>query len=232
MRIISSFHDYYDCIQAQGQDRSLLYLRERKEVNDEVYPFPMIPPVWRPKLHVKQWIVGFCGKIYPVLNAYKTLYGSGGDAEALCYSMEDIDTFVGNHYNQREVGGYRSTKRYGNRRWRDSRKRGVFVKFFSQCQEQQSAFEEVFLPGCPVFVASKNRHNQRCTITHNDSLKDLGFYRVLDTYTAFQEISMYLGGQAQPNNPIPNVSDKDMVIAKGFDKFSFRKDPGKKARGK
>jgi hypothetical protein len=44
-------------------------------------------------------------------------------------------------------------------------------------------------------------------------------------YTAYQGLQMYFGAMAQPNRPIPEVSDKDMVSIKGFDKWSFRKPP-------
>ena len=47
----------------------------------------------------------------------------------------------------------------------------------------------------------------------------------MDTYTAYQEIQMLLGNLAQPNKPIPEIPDKDMVSIKGFDKWSFRKPP-------
>ncbi len=32
MRIISDFHDYYDAVQKVAQDRSVIYLRKRREV--------------------------------------------------------------------------------------------------------------------------------------------------------------------------------------------------------
>lgn len=171
--------------------------------------------------------MGFCGKIYPALDIGKDRYGSH---DAWCFSLEEVDAFVDAHYNQREIDGYRGSKYKMNKRWFGSYRRRAFEKFFDQCKQQQTAFAEVFLLGSPIFVASTTRWNPICEITHNDSLKDLDFFRVFDTYTAFQEIAMYLGSQAQPNNPIPNVSDRDMVVAKGFDQFSFRKDPGKKKR--
>lgn len=46
-------------------------------------------------------------------------------------------------------------------------------------------------------------------------------------YTAYQELQMWMSNQAIPHKPIPKVSDKDMVTAKGFDKWSFRKEPQK-----
>ena len=60
----------------------------------------------------------------------------------------------------------------------------------------------------------------------NGELKPHNFVRVFDPYAAFQEISMYLGGVLGTNNPpIPHVSDEDLSAAKGFDKWSFRKEP-------
>jgi len=61
--------------------------------------------------------------------------------------------------------------------------------------------------------------------SYNECLKGLDFFKVIDTYTAFQELQMFLGGMARPNKPIPQVPDKDMVSIKGFDKWSFRKPP-------
>jgi hypothetical protein len=48
--------------------------------------------------------------------------------------------------------------------------------------------------------------------------------------TTYQEIAMFLGGLATPQKPIPVPSDKDMVSIKGFDRFSFRKEPTKKKK--
>jgi len=54
MRIVSEFRDYYDCIQAMGQDRSLVYVKISKEVdcsyrgvNSPVYPFPTFGGYYR-----------------------------------------------------------------------------------------------------------------------------------------------------------------------------------------
>jgi hypothetical protein len=38
---------------------------------------------------------------------------------------------------------------------------------------------------------------------------------------------MFMCNLAVPQKPIPEVSDADMVVAKGFDKWSFRKEPRK-----
>jgi hypothetical protein len=83
--------------------------------------------------------------------------------------------------------------------------------------------------GCPLFVAKLETHRWGgvCggSIVYNAPLKDLEVFRLVDTYTAFQEISMFLGGLAVPLKEIPQVPDKIMVGIKGFDEWSFRKPP-------
>jgi hypothetical protein len=63
---------------------------------------------------------------------------------------------------------------------------------------------------------------------YNPKLKDWQFYRIVDTYTAYQEVFMYLGSLAVPLKEIPEISDKIMRDAKGFDEWSFKKPPSKK----
>lgn len=66
------------------------------------------------------------------------------------------------------------------------------------------------------------------SIVFNCNLDQFEFYKVFNPYQAYQEISMFLGGLAVPLNNIPHIDDKIMAEAKGFDKFSFRKDKTKK----
>lgn len=56
-------------------------------------------------------------------------------------------------------------------------------------------------------------------------LKDIGFQSALDPYTAFQELSMWVGGTLSANGPnTVTITDDKVKIAKhGFDKTSFRK---------
>jgi len=71
----------------------------------------------------------------------------------------------------------------------------------------------------------QGKRNREYKIVYNECLKDLEFFKLIDTFTAFQELQMYFGAMAQPNKPIPHISDKDMVSIKGFDKWSFRNPP-------
>lgn len=58
-----------------------------------------------------------------------------------------------------------------------------------------------------------------------EGLGAIGFQSAIDPYTAFQELSMWVGGTLATNGPhTVTITDNNIKIAKhGFDKFSFRK---------
>lgn len=244
MKIVSSFHDYYDAVQATGQDQALVYLRTRREVelDRDTYPFPVFggrfPPFYgrcqtAPVLSVMQSVIGFCGKIYPLFQLSHRRPAEPRSDIALCYSLSDVDEFVEAHFRRHHVEAYRSKPRgwrFANRSWLVEQRRAEFELLFNAYASQRSAFEHLFVDSrCPIFVSStcwdSGRHRRQYKIVYNDCLKELEFFRIMDTYTAYQEIQMFLGNVAQPNKPIPEIPDKDMVSIKGFDKWSFRKPP-------
>ena len=62
-------------------------------------------------------------------------------------------------------------------------------------------------------------------IINNPCLRVYQFFKIMDAYTCFQEIAMFMSNMANPEKPIPQISNNDMIQAKGFDlKYSFRKD--------
>jgi len=68
-----------------------------------------------------------------------------------------------------------------------------------------------------------NKFNPKFII--NPLLKDYEFYKVFDTFQAFQEVSMFMGGVlGAGEKEIVEVADKYKIGQHGFDKFSFRKD--------
>jgi len=249
MKIASSFHDYYDTVQATGQDQTLVYRRTRKEVwlDRETFPFPVfggrfLPFYGRrltaPFLAVVQSVIGFCGKIHLLLQLSHQRQHEPHPKTALCYSLTDVDEFVEAHFRRHHVEGYRwkprGLRRFADRCWPMEQRREEFERLFETYASKESAFGSVFLDsGCPIFVAStwwgrrgpRDGCKRQYRIVYNECLNELEFFRVMDTYTAYQEIQMFLGNLAQPNKPIPEIPDKDMVSIKGFDKWSFRKPP-------
>jgi hypothetical protein len=66
-------------------------------------------------------------------------------------------------------------------------------------------------------------------VSLNCSLKEYQFYKVLDPFTAFQELAMFVDGYlAFPGNEMIEILDKYKIESHGFDKMSFRKHPTKK----
>lgn len=234
MRIISDFHDYYDAVQATGQDQALIYHRKREVESVPVYPLPIVRlSFWRNDLviRIQQHIVGFCGKVYPVV----VLTQTATNESAICYSLGEVDSFVEDVCHKRVMEEYRAESRphWQRRGWASgSFSRIAFEKHYKECADKKDAFAEIFREKrCPVWVGTVLEYGWRkCAgqIVYNASLKDLEFFRLFDTYTAFQEIAMFLGGLAVPLKEIPEVPDKIMVGIKGFDEWSFRKPPREK----
>jgi hypothetical protein len=253
MRIISDFRDYYDSVQGAGQDLQLIYHRRAMEEKLEGYTFPICKKLWRmleDPLTVEDNVIGFCGKVYPVLEITKERRWPKQDVSAICFNIEQVDTFIEENFKKKQADAYRRPRSGSGRRraeWPSHYERQHFTTYFTRMAEVQDKYQKLFLDErCPIFViypygwgdktasiGRTGRYRKYPLLVTNDCLKEFDFVRLFDPYSAFQEIQMFLGGMAFPNNPIPEVSDADMLIAKGFDaKSSFRKPPGKKKRKK
>jgi hypothetical protein len=225
MRIISSFRDYYDCVQSQGQDQTLVYLRQpREEKLPELFSFTEIlhRNCYFPDTFLSGcFIVGFCGRIYPIL---RVQHPSRRDIQpALCFTLDDVDAFVHTAFKAQVIERYFSTKRQSYRRetWRHP-SHNQFGRFFQEAAECRDKYKHLFQEKhCPVFTCWVGCE---CVITYNARLADMEFYRLVEPYTAFQEIAMFLGGMASPEKPIPKIDDKTLAQAKGFNQWSFRKE--------
>lgn len=250
MRIICDTHDYYDSAQAFGQDRELIYVRKPLEMDSQwkrktdKWPrvkFPSYSGIgagsrqWSRQdifheLEIRYHIIGFCGKIYGALQVIKYLgkYGVKNPV-VFCYNVARVDKFLEEHFKKKQVGIYyapqSTANKYKGQDWAKPPRDRV-VAFFEECEREKEKYRELFTEyHCPVFVFSHRW--DRFTFTVNGILKEVEFFRVFDPPTAFQEISMFWGGMAHPLKPIPEISDRIMAEAKGFDKWSFRKEPSK-----
>ena len=269
MRIISDHRDYYDCVMAQGMDLTCVWVRRLEEVeyvekqrwrqpgivsSNQEWPFPDCPGAYYRRddeIQMYQYMIGFCGKVYPVLEISK-----GGSGRKFVCSLEEVDEFVEANFKKREIEEYKDTKGKGWRWWRTigvSRK--DIRKFFEECQQQQEAFNNIFVDnGCPVFVATRRRSRPSTIVYHgrredperpDDNprvlkeryevdhvlLKNFEFYKVINTQQAFQEIWQYISGILGLNNPyVPEMDDLTKRDIHGFDDWSFKKEPTKRKR--
>jgi len=243
MKIISKFHDFYDSGIGFGIDPDIVYVRNKEEVDGKIFSFSerslfgifdaiRIHEPQSPKINVTKKIVGFCGKIYPLLII------SVAGKKGYCYNIEQADKFFKDTHKEKVLKEYfkksKGTPWSSRNRFYPQRK--TLVSFFDHYNNEQNNYEDAFIKNnCPVIVENFYYDDSSVTHTINANLKDLMFFKVFDTYSAWQEVSMYVGstlGMTAERGKITykgepmsmEVSDKDLLIAKGFDKFSFRKE--------
>lgn len=238
MRIISKFHDYYDTALGYGADPNVLYIRSEEIVDVEppsrTYLYDRFT---RLEFDVDRVVIGFCGKLYPVLvleetkgfnTTYKHFYSA---AEYLKYS---------NSFKKKNSPTNREVKRYHYRRYNDNSKEAkqLLDRFFSGADYKQllDVFQEHKVP---IFVRNYRKDPDIAKYRRdvhgyklNANLKEYEFYRIFDSFRAFQEISMYIGGVLGVGEPnTVEISNDDMRDKKGFNDKSFKQvSPGKKHR--
>lgn len=216
MRIISKFHDYYDCIQRTGQDQSLLYLRNPSEIIKEDYGGINWWAGQR-DYSFHKFTIGFCGRVYRGVRVAIDEFSSHRPAHiTFCYSEDSIFNFLSENLKEKELVKYTE----GEKKWRHSHRTDI-IDYFSNTHTDNDLLHH-FSYASPIWT--RERVGNEMVITLNGQLKKFEFFRVLDPFQAFQELSMYLGGLAVPDKPLPKIDDKTMAEIKGFDKYSFRKD--------
>lgn len=227
MRIQSKFKDYYDGVQRISQDYDLVYLRYPKVVDvDKRLVFS--------RRGAKEIVVGFCGKLYYALGLKAGLY----DKYTWCWNKDQVDKFIRDK-EDKEYREFYFTKGYIRTRWYWNFMNQGQVKHYFDCANKPESRDrdELFHEhSVPIFVGEVVELEKRKWVTRltlNARLEPYGFAKIFDPYTAYQELRMWVANMAAPREHIPEVSDADMLEAKGFDpKWSFRKEPGKKKRRK
>jgi hypothetical protein len=117
---------------------------------------------------------------------------------------------------------------------------GNAVLTYFQPQNNRVLMDLHFKTGCPVIGLEKDPESK--TAPHwskrfhhvavlNPSLREMQFFRVTDVNSAFQELSMFVGGVLANNDKPESVDNNYKILAHGFDlKESFRKGPTKEHR--
>lgn len=241
-----------------GQDQTFVYQRFAREEILTTYPFHATATSKssydQGGLHYTTVNIGFCGRVYAALKVNRHQWEIEGNKDniAYCYSIDDIDKYVDEHCSKKEQEGYHYHNKSGGysvkaaRLWPWNQRRKELELFFTRGEEyykqnpdrHRTRFEENH---CPVFYAiydgTRNKWNGKGNgkgyeykIVYDGKIEQFDFARIFDPYQAYQEVAMFLGGLAVPLKPIPTIDDSIMLEIKGFDKYSFRKDPSSKKR--
>jgi hypothetical protein len=210
MYILSKIHDYYDSAVGEGIDKTIIY--QRNPVTIKETPEYGIKTGWSglriygsgmgryPESDWEEWFtVGFCGKVYLGLmvhrqNSYSFYYGE----DCLIPFQNIKDTW--------RNGNLKDTKEYIRQLHGKE-----FPDFFFKYET-------------PIFYYGPTDGEVKNVCTINDRLKDVQFYKVKDSYTAFQEIQSFISGVLGTNrDPVSVPTDKEKILSHGFDtKWSFR----------
>ena len=212
MKLHSYFHDYYDNAIGYGVDEKVHYNRYFEEVEIRLKSSADRP------YHRRSGILGFCGTLFPFIQL------SRFDKKRECDLIDDFDGEVIEEYFAFSLDEYLSSEQdwseYSNDFGYLDKASHVKLKqyFVDWKTEDDTVFREFDVPIWLMrfFVSGNNG-------VLNPILKDMGFERIKDPYTAFQDISMYISNVLIEQKPISSVEDKHRIEQHGFDvKTSFR----------
>lgn len=242
MRITSRRHDFYDIVQRQAMDTTVVYPRygfPPDEDDDTLYEHPHADPkekVWcralqgrftvpAPSRQYFQdaviWsypvVIGFAGVLYPLV-----VFGN-----RIAYKMDEYTALRPREDLRRGYYPWRDI-RYG----RSSRTQQFFAK--EGFERLNGVFAEYNVPIFVIEALGMRELQGSWGLSINRILNPFEFYRQVDPYTAFQNLQMYITGVLrQPVGPVGNIPDEYQILKKGFDPVtSFRKAPGGKKRRK
>jgi hypothetical protein len=249
MRIISKFSDYYDSGMKYGTDPNILYVREMVEHKrtwrksceyDEAHA--VVTKVLDAGEARDRWhnyniggrftertiVVVFCGKIYPCLelSVEEKTFPCVTKHTHYCYTFSQVEVIYKENLSKKDLKSFYEP-RTRKRRWRRW-KRETFIeslrKFFALSGTSDNNLMDFHhAKEVPVMMLAFDHR-----VVYNPCLKDVQFFRIMDNYTAYQELAMFIGGVLGGKSPKTIEVSNDIKIAKrGFDKWSFRKEPEK-----
>ena len=247
MKIISKFQDYYDCGIAYGIDEKIRFDRQTKFIDEKfaslhykVYKF-LMDNSWYRLIQTKNYI-GFCGKVIPYIyikiekitkvnkkNQYKFVQ------EYFCYDIYEYleifkKYFLGNELFDRTYNCtfYKKAIKFDIKKV----KKDIDNFFDDNTNEKEYLFLKYKVPYFANYLITENKDNKlffKQNFVLLPKLKDFKFSKKVSALEAFQEISMYVAW-LQNQEVDTKIDDKYLLKAKGFDCYSFKKNPTKRTK--
>jgi len=245
MKIHSKFHDYYDIGLSYGIDDTIHFDRQTtqikyngKDVDDllntqcfcnQPYHYIQCQTPWlRPQyslpaqLEIARHIILFCGKQYNVIQLSVDASFNTDKYLKLVNERQHLrDRLVELKQTELVSGIDAPTTKY---LWRVPVGKKL-VNWLDNPTLSSQKIDDIHrqFKSAIVVLSAPIRLNDPWLVTINGCLGDIGFMQIVDSFTAFQQISMYLSNQlATENKPPVVLQDVDKVKKHGFDKQSFR----------
>jgi len=247
MLIVSDKHDYYDSVMRLGVDKTCVYTRKMAERFDDEPEYKGIfsvkPPIAMTYLVTcldrfrnqignirveKTGYIFFCGSCYPFLNLHSSDARGYNKHSVFAFSQQEADRFVDFFGTRKDIEEYNKKSRITGAditydRPLPLRRQNVRAVFSNIIRRDNKIVDFHHKVDSPIVVFDFFFRNHKITV--NPVLKDYEFYKVLDPYTTFQELSMFVSGVMGGRAPkMEKVSDEVRLEKHGFDKrTSFRK---------
>lgn len=241
MRIVSKFRDYYDGVMTSlgYHDKSMVFIRKEVEVDIKDYPL-FYDTGWRstsPLLQISRYylssegkkdyyafnhfIIGFCGKLYLGFKFYSEV------AENKNFPFNKLSNKKTKTTITYDIDVIKSILNISDMNLFNERVEAIRKMDFTDMFHELNTPIFVFDASTPNNFKGYNSSGGELIV--NPSLKKYEFYRIFDSFQAYQEIEMYVGGVLGNNeDKTLKSTDKEKIISHGFDyKYSFRKDKKK-----
>ena len=232
MRIISKYRDYYDAGMGEGQDRSLVFVRHLEiwDLQQNQVPPATLKPfldylsATRPgsvnvrrlpvagltDLNLYFGAIWLAGRFYPFATlSVREVKNILPNDPQFFYDFDSLQQATA-------ALGYEISEKASNRFGRAPR------------APARSFFE---LSGSDRLVPAAYEHRVGLAsafgsrVQLNPRLQDFEFFRKLNPWEAYQELSMFWGNVAHPDMVPVTLSEKDRINQHGYDKWSFRRRP-------
>jgi hypothetical protein len=225
MKIHSKFRDYYDSVQSFGQDENVHFIRNTEQIsipaaiqsnifkNVSFESFLVKTLEKSDYAFLVPFVIFFCGRIYRGVRyqSYNYHTRESVDLGKIFYNKEEAIKFF------QENQDLKTSFYFSERKRSASEKLGKWLENQQTLELEEYAIENKL----PIIAIGREAYK-------NPSLQYLEFFRVVDSYTAYQELDMYISGVLSKDSAMMvEISDKDRIPQHGFDKWSFRKLPTK-----
>jgi hypothetical protein len=216
-------HDYYDCVLGYGADPTVVLVRKNEAIDPELVSTPKYVNIELHDGNVRRYYGGgsdnmqrlcvvFCDKLYygvEIVHEGSVFYFWQADKlQAWVDAQKDITVKVSYYH------------------WSDGKRKYTLQDYF----EVRPASEELrnfMITNRYAIILKRQIRGDRFPecIMNPHGLKKYGFAKAIDPYTAYQELSMWVGGVLAGESPkmVKITDDKVLIENHGFDKvFSFR----------
>ncbi len=221
MKIHSKFRDYYDIGMRYDEDPTPRFVRNEAQITPLSGVSLGLPcPTW------DSWgFVLFCGRKYPFYRIYgidEVFYSPEKMIKELQKRVKyPIHVTYKQLLNTLQAKGERAKPRYGQ--WHLCL--NSWQGWLDDTANQTIPPATHLAYQAPIIVVDSGLA-QKTLVTTNANLSRYNFQSVMDPYTAYQELSMYLGNQMADTQMVPApMTDELKIHAHGFDKWSFRTHP-------